>query len=298
MKRFIDKFMDYLSIEKNVSPHTLVNYRHDLKEFHAFSGERDIQDIDLIWVRRFLAELKKRDLAKRSMARKLATLRSFFRFLTREGHLTKSPAATLRGPKLDKRLPLFLNENEISRLLDFPLDEPLGVRDKAIFETLYSTGCRVSEAVHLNVVDVDFIGGVVKVTGKGRKERLCPIGDGALRVIRAYLALRKELSLKKKIKDDGKVLFLNHSGNKGGSRLTERSIRRILNKRFDAASLKGHISPHALRHSFATHLLNRGADLRSVQELLGHANISTTAIYTHVSTERLKNVYEKAHPRA
>ena len=295
MDRYALKYLDYISIEKNYSPHTILNYTHDLKEFFAFLGEGALEKVDIIALRRYLAELKKRSLAKTTLSRKLATLRSFFRFLTKEGHLKKNPIASMRSPKPDRKLPVYLEEGDMARLLDFPVENSIDARDKAVLETLYSTGTRVSEIAGLDVDDVDFLGGSIKVTGKGRKQRLCPIGDRAMRAIRDYLDYRKGEGL---AGASAKALFLNHSGNKKGSRLTDRSMRRLLDRRFGQAALKGKISPHSLRHSFATHLLNRGADLRSVQELLGHQNISTTAIYTHVTSERLKSVYEKSHPRA
>jgi len=192
----------------------------------------------------------------------------------------------MSSPKLDKPLPNFLSEEEVSRLVEAPsLEEISGLRDRAILETLYSTGMRVSELVGLEVRDVDFLSNMVKVLGKGKKERLLPIGEPALRILRRYLEKRQSSS---------PVVFLN----KNGTRLTGRGIRNILNKYIHRVSAKEHISPHTLRHSFATHLLNRGADLRSVQELLGHASLSTTQIYTHLTTDRLKAVYDKAHPHA
>jgi integrase/recombinase XerC len=295
MNRYARKFLDYLTIERNYSPHTQTNYAVDLREFEAFLGTTPVERADLGLLRRYLLELKKRNLAPTSIARKLATLRSFYRFLAREGLMKKSPAAGLRGPKLGRRLPLFLSEEDVARLLEFPSGSASDARDRAILETLYSTGCRVAEIVRLNVDDVDFIGGLVRVAGKGGKERLCPIGERALGAARAYLDWRRRAGAPEGAR---RVLFLNHSRNRTGSRLTARSVRRILDRRFAQASLNGKISPHDLRHSFATHLLNRGADLRSVQELLGHENLSTTSIYTHVSSARMKSVYEKAHPRA
>ena len=188
---------------------------------------------------------------------------------------------------------MVLDENDMERLLESPDRDTAGRRDKAILETLYSTGMRVSELVRLDIEGVDFIGGVCRVLGKGSKERLCPIGDKALRSIRDYLGFRKEPKGRPQ-----RAVFLNHSPNGSGSRLTDRSVRRIVQKYIARTCQRAHISPHTLRHSFATHLLNKGADLRSVQELLGHENLSTTQIYTHVSTQRLKEAYDKAHPRA
>ncbi len=296
MDRYVQKFLDYLAIEKNSSPHTILNYSHDLREFCSFMGETGPEKADLVSLRRYLAELKQKNLAKATLARRLATLRSFYRFLTREGYLKKNPVTILKSPKQDKRLPIVFSEKDIDRLLAFAAEKLVDFRDRAILETIYSTGCRVSEIVGLNLSDVDFLSGLVRVLGKGRKERVSPVGDRALKALRAYIEKRKGTDAGKNERTN--PLFLNHSDHKRGSRLTARSIRRVLDRRFREAALAGKISPHALRHSFATHLLNRGADLRSVQELLGHANISTTAIYTHVSSERLKEVYDKAHPRA
>lgn len=288
MDRYIEKFISYLEIEKNYSPHTILNYRLDLEEFFAGLGEAgaNVKKIDYLQLRKFFAALRDKHHKPRTIARKLSTLRSFFRFLHREGYITQNPAVLLVTPKLDKTLPKFLTEAEMTQLVESPpVDDAAGKRDRAILEALYSTGIRVSELVGLNVDDVDLIGNIVKVRGKGKKERLVPIGDKAVEAIRDYLASRPA---------DKRPLFLN----KNRTRLTDRSVRNIINKHILRTSLKMNVSPHVLRHSFATHMLNRGADLRSVQELLGHVNLSTTQIYTHVTTERLKNVYDKAHPRA
>lgn len=297
MYRYIDKFITYLKVEKEVSPHTIINYSVDLKDFSGFLNpksekeskgveEFDVSKVDYLLLKKYLAHIKGKGYAKRTIARKLASLRSFFRFLHKEGYIKINPITSLSTPKLDKKLPIFLDEKEVVKLIEAPQGVAAGdLRDRAVLETLYSTGIRVSELVGLNIENVDFIGGVIKVYGKGKKERLTPIGDKALSAIRKYLDKRKS---------NAKAVFLN----KSGVRVTDRTIRRIVNKYIDVASLREHISPHTLRHSFATHLLNKGADLRSVQELLGHANLSTTQVYTHVSTERLKSVYEKAHPRA
>jgi len=293
MDRYIDKFLNYLKVEKDMSPHTVVNYSIDLKEVAKFLDDKvEIEKIDYLVIRRYLADLKAKNYSKRTVARKLACLRSFFKFLYREGHIKSNPISSISTPRLDKKLPVFLDENEIAKLLEAPDTKELaGLRDKAILETLYSSGLRISELVGLSMDNIDFIGGVLKVLGKGKKERLVPIGDRALKCIRAYLEKRGNASARGGNK---KAVFLN----KSKSRLTDRSIRRILEKYIHITSLREDISPHTLRHSFATHLLNRGADLRSVQELLGHMNLSTTQIYTHVTAERLKAVYDKAHPRA
>jgi len=289
MERYIEKFIRYLEIEKNYSRHTILNYRLDLENFKHFLGETPPEKIDYLLLRKYLASLKEKNLQSRSVARRISALRSFFKFLTREGLLKDNPILSLSTPKLDKHLPQFLTEEEVNRLISavIPKDErdERALRDRAILETFYSTGVRISELVGLNIEDIDFIGGVVKVRGKGKKERMVPIGDCAISVIRKYLDKRKKQS---------EVLLLN----KSGRRITDRGVRNIVGKYLRLASIKQGVSAHTLRHSFATHLLNRGADLRSVQELLGHANLSTTQIYTHLTTERLKNIYDKAHPRA
>lgn len=286
MNRYIEKYLSYLEIEKNYSPHTILNYKLDLVEFFYFIQELPIEKVEYLTLRKYLAHLRTKEHKPRTLARKLSSLRSFFKFLQREGYLKSNPATLMQTPKLDKKLPMFLTEGEMTQLIESPLiKEVSGRRDRAILETLYSTGIRVSELVGLNVDSVDFIGNIVKVMGKGKKERLVPIGDQALGAIKEYLDERKVAS---------NSLFLN----KSGVRISARSICNITDKYIKVCSIKNHVSPHVLRHSFATHLLNRGADLRSVQELLGHVNLSTTQIYTHVTTERLKSVYDKAHPRA
>jgi tyrosine recombinase XerC len=286
MERYIEKFMRYLEIEKNYSKHTVENYRLDLEDFRQFLGDLNLEKIDYLVLRKYLAQLKEKNLKVRTVNRHLSTLRSFFKFLIREGHLKTNPITSLSSPKQEKHLPLFLTEEEVTKLITAvqPKDER-GLRDRAVLETFYSTGIRVSELVGLKIQDVDFIGGVIKVLGKGKKERIVPIGDIAIAAIRAYLEKRKKQQ---------EALFLN----KSGKRITDRGIRNIVGKYIRMASIKRGVSCHTLRHSFATHLLNRGADLRSVQELLGHVNLSTTQIYTHLTTDRLKSVYDKAHPRA
>jgi len=290
VKRYIEKFLRYLEYEKNASSYTLISYRTDLEAFQRFVGDVPAEKVTLLNLRRFLADLKVKNLKKITIGRKLSTLRSFFKFLCREGYLKTNPALSLRTPKQDKRLPKVLGIEEVLQLLESQPEDIQGLRDRAILETLYSAGLRVSELTHLDISHVDFIGGVVKVAGKGKKERLSPLGEKAIRAIHTYLEKRKE----NKLLRNSQILFLN----KNGSRLTERSIRRVLDRAIRKTSLAYHVSPHTLRHSFATHLLDRGADLRAVQELLGHQHLSTTQIYTHVTAERLKKVYAKAHPRA
>ncbi len=289
MERYIEKFTRYLEVEKNYSSHTVLNYRLDLEDFKKFLGGIDLEKIDYLTLRKYLALLKERNLRMRTVGRHISTLRSFFKFLTRDGYLKTNPILMLSSPKPEKHLPSFMTEQEVARLIEsaFAKDEKdeRGLRDRAVLETFYSTGVRISELAGLNVEDIDFIGGIAKVMGKGKKERIAPIGDAAILCIRKYLERRKR---------ESDVLFLN----KSGKRISVRGIRDIVKKYILRAGIKQGVSAHTFRHSFATHLLNRGADLRTVQELLGHANLSTTQIYTHLTTEKLKSVYDKAHPRA
>ncbi|MFA5320573.1 MAG: tyrosine recombinase XerC [Candidatus Omnitrophota bacterium] len=287
--RYVERFLRYLEIEKNYSPHTLLNYRLDLRDFAVFIGVSEPEAIGYLEIRKYLASLKEKKLTSRSVARRLSCLRSFFNFLCREGLAKSNPVAGVSTPRLDRHLPEFLTEEEVNRLFDsaaaFSQNEQARLRDKAILEVFYSTGMRISELSGLKLPAVDFIGGIVKVFGKGRKERIVPIGEPALRALNDYLRERGSAS---------DFIFLNLRG----APITTRGVRMVVDRYFKLAGMKKGVSPHTLRHSFATHLLNRGADLRSVQELLGHANLSTTQIYTHLTTERLKAVYDKAHPRA
>ncbi|MBF0569521.1 MAG: tyrosine recombinase XerC [Candidatus Omnitrophica bacterium] len=285
MNNNIELFLKHLEVEKNYSEHTILNYRLDLESFFAFLGHERIGEVDYPLLRRFLAEMRAKQLKPRSVARKLSTLRTFFRYLQREGIVQKNPASLVLTPKLDKILPHFLTEEDTVKLIEAPQgDKVSNLRDRAIFETLYSTGIRVSELVGISLRDADLISNVVKVFGKGRKERIVLIGEKAVEAVSSYVAARPFKS---------EALFLN---NRGG-RLTARSVRNIINKHIQTLAFQQSVHPHMMRHSFATHLLNRGADLRSVQELLGHVNLSTTQIYTHLSTEKLKSIYDKAHPR-
>lgn len=285
-----DQFLLYLQGEKNASPHTVKNYGVDLAELLLVTDKKTAQEVDYLEIRKFLAHLKEKGYSKSTISRKLACLRSFFKFLTRENIISNNPALGIATPKREKKLPVFLEIQEIESLLDAVTGATVASnRDRAILETLYSSGIRVSELVGLNLEDADVLGGVLRIRGKGKKERMVPIGKKAQEAIREYLEKRPH--------EKGKVhgaLFLN----KNSTRLTDRSVRRVLLKYVRKASLQKEVSPHTLRHSFATHLLDRGADLRSVQELLGHESLSTTQIYTHVTTKRLKEVYEKVHPRA
>lgn len=286
MERHIEKFLRYLEIERNASGHTLLNYKLDLGDFRGFLKDVDVASVDYLLVRKYLAHLKEKNLTARSIGRKLSSLRSFFRFLVKDNYLKVNPTQAISSLKQEKALPHFLTEEDMVRLIDAPSTQTTkGLRDHAIFEMLYSTGMRISELIGLTEDAIDFIGGTVKVFGKGKKERLLPVGDRALHAIRRYLEKRNVASRR---------IFLN----KNKQPITDRGVRKVMDRYLLTLGLKGHISPHTLRHSFATHLLNRGADLRSVQELLGHANLSTTQIYTHLTTEKLKTVYDKSHPRA
>lgn len=290
MQRFIEKFSNYLEIEKNYSGHTVRNYRRDLEGLSQFLGGKAPKAVTHLDLRRFLAELKHKEAAKRTVVRKLAAIRSFFRFLVKERHISDNPADSVFTPKVDKKLPEFLDAEKARILVTAPLTaNVLGARDRALLETLYSTGMRVSELVGLNDEDIDLIGGAVKVRGKGRKERMALLGGQAQNALRLYMEKRDGIH-----RPDHRAVFLN----KRGTRLSDRSVRTIINKYIVACGIDQKISPHSIRHSFATHLLNNGADLRSVQELLGHKNLSTTQIYTHLGTQRIKEIYSKAHPRA
>jgi len=286
VERFTEKFLNYIRVEKNYSDHTLRSYKADLKELSEFLEGKDPGVITHLDLRRFMAELRQRGSSKRTVVRKLSAIRSFFRFLIREKYLNKDPSQSIFTPKIDKRLPEFLGTEEIMRLVTSPdTGSTYGMRDRAILEVLYSTGMRVSELVGMNAADVDLISGTVKVRGKGKKERLALLGKEAQKAVRYYLDKRG---------DGNKAVFLN----KNRTRLTDRSVRRIVDKYVKVCSIENNISPHSIRHSFATHLLNNGADLRSVQELLGHKNLSTTQIYTHMGSQRIRQMYTDAHPRA
>ena len=288
MQKYTDKFIHFLRSEQGVSPHTLRAYSEDMREFILFIDKKP-KDIDNLDIRGFLASLHRRKLKKTSISRKLATIRSFFKYLHREGYVKKNPAKLVSSPKLPKTLPNFLSIDETFSLMDTPRgDTFIPTRDKAMLELLYSSGLRVSELTSLDVVDLDSKESVVRVKGKGRKERIVPIGSKAMEALQNYLPER--ISLKKK----SSALFLNIRG----GRLTQRSVRRILVNYSRMINLQGDLSPHTLRHTFATHLLHEGADLRSIQELLGHSSLSTTQKYTHVDIRHLSDVYDKAHPMA
>jgi integrase/recombinase XerC len=292
MQQAISQFIHYLAVERNVSSHTVAAYASDLAQFQAFvlrerGAGAGVETVDHLLIRRYLALLHK-DHQKSSIGRKLAAIRAFFKYLVREGRTVKNPAELVATPKKDKRLPFHLNIDEVTALVEAPRDGNLsGLRDRAILETLYSCGIRVSELTGLDVGAVNLEEGLARVLGKGGKERVVPVGSYARRAIAAYLAARNQPG------HDTPLLL-----NARGGRLTSRSVGRIVDKYILKLATIKKISPHTLRHTFATHLLESGADLRAIQELLGHASLSTTQKYTHVSIDRLMEVYDKAHPKA
>jgi integrase/recombinase XerC len=323
----VQQFINYLRAERHFSPHTAKCYAADLQQFCGYlcaqksgaatvshnggNGQNDMSrlipppnvtgedlnrmllTVETDHVRTLMGELRDHNYCKSTVARKLATLRSFYKFLVRRGYLTNNPVAPIRTPKQDKRLPKCLEEDQIEKLLANPdTTTLLGARDRAMLEVLYSTGMRVSELIALDITDVDLTSNVVRVAGKGKKRRVIPLGPGAVQTILHFLDLRR--TDPRSTSFDTEALFIN----KHGQRLSTRSVRRKLDKYLLEAGLDLSVSPHTLRHSFATHMLRRGADLRSVQEMLGHQSLSTTQIYTHLTGETVKEAYDKAHPRA
>ncbi|MCP2520075.1 tyrosine recombinase XerC [Candidatus Aminicenantes bacterium AC-708-M15] len=290
----IENFLNYLKYQKNVSAHTIKNYRFDLYRFNEYLEEKNIQlnKVDNVSIRGFMADCFKRGESKSTIARRLAAIRSFFQYLIRRGKLKDNPAKVISTPKQEKKIPSFLTEQEISTLLDsIKPSTPLEARDKAILELLYATGMRLSELVSLNLEDVNLREQLVRVKGKGKKERVIPFGRIALQSLNNYLKLRNTIN---KGRVDARALFLNYQG----KRISPRSVERILEKYVKQLVIKRKVSPHSIRHSFASHLLSRGADLRAIQELLGHESLSTTQKYTHLNLKRLIEIYKKAHPRS
>ena len=301
MQQHIEQFLLYLQAEKHYSPHTVMAYKSDLEQFFLFTqkhferGEIPYHLIDALTVRLYLGELSENTLSKKSIVRKLASLRTFFNYLMRNLIIENNIFLNVSSFKLEKKLPLYLSEETMLKLLALPdISTKLGCRDAALLEILYSCGLRREEIVRLNVADVNFKNHVVKVFGKGSKQRVVPIGTIALQKVAEYLTIRRELFSKNTTELDSNALFLSNNG----KRIYWRSINTLVEHYIRQVSDIAQKSPHILRHTFATHLLNRGADLRSVKEMLGHENLATTQIYTHVSPERLKKVYEQAHPRA
>jgi len=302
MKEALRRFSEYLKA-KNVSPHTYRNYLSDLEQFYNYltpseaDGSRpsySLDKLDNLVIREFLGHLHGQKLEKSSMARKISAIRSLCKFLCREGLMEQNPAKLVRLPKVPQRIPNCLTVDDVVRLIESPdLSKPLERRDRAILELLYACGVRVSELSGLNVEDVNFKECLVLVRGKGRKERIVPFGRPCSAALGAYLDGRKSRELRH-IEEKQNPLFLNHLG----TRITPRSIARLIEKYVRRSGLNQRVSPHALRHSFATHLLNSGADLRSIQELLGHQNLSTTQKYTHLTIGHLMEQYDKSHPKA
>ena len=297
VKNEISEFLEYLTYERNVSINTVEAYRDDLESFVRFlsndyftmdRGLIELGRVDHLTVRAYLAHLARRKLARTSIARHLSAMRSFYKYLMREGLVEANPARGVATPKREKYLPTVMQPSDVAHLLEQPdVSTNLGVRDRAWMELLYASGLRISELVGIDIDDVELRARLVKVRGKGSKERIVPFGSKAEAALREYLAVREA-------QDEEEAFFVNYRG----ARITTRSVRRLFDHYLRAASLRAGISPHTMRHSFATHLLNAGADLRGIQELLGHASLSTTQKYTHLNDWQLIAVYKKAHPRA
>jgi tyrosine recombinase XerC len=290
MKEKLNKFIDYLENQKNYSKYTIKSYKKDITQFIEFLKEKKIFDFEKVEYEdfiNFIGKLKSSNLKEKTIGRKVASLKSFYKFLVMRKYIKKNPALLIKSPKIPEKLPNFLTYSEIFKILEMPFDKKNWqfLRDKAILEVLYSTGIRVGELVNLKLDDINFVDEVIKVRGKGKKERIVPIGKPALNCLIEYIEKRPN---KKE-----KFLFLN----KYGKKLTERSVERLVKKYSKISGINKNVTPHTIRHTFATHLLDRGADLRTVQELLGHERITTTQIYTHLTVEKLKELYEKFHPR-
>jgi integrase/recombinase XerC len=304
--KLLAQFFEHLRYERNVSEHTLRNYASDLGQFYDHLApldekanvrrDVDIKQIDHITIREWLSSLHTAQKKKTSVARKLAALRTFFQFLVREGVVENNPARMVATPRLEKKLPNHLSIEETIRFIETPdIETDLGKRDRAILEVLYGTGARVAELVKLDLNHIDFKNKMVRLSGKRRKERIVPFGDPALHALMLYLSVRNAFLQNAPLAErDSNAVFLNYQG----TRITTRSVGRMVDKYIIECAGIHNISPHSLRHSFATHLLDGGADLRDIQELLGHARLSTTQIYTHVSMEKLIEVYDKTHPKA
>ena len=298
MQAAITRFLRYLLVERNASELTIKSYREDLMTLAQYLTESygrtpEPPEITALDLRGYVAALHEAGYARSSIARRLASLRSFFRFAQREGLVDGNPAKPLRNPRPERKLPHFLSTDEVGKLLEAPpADTPMGLRDRALLETMYSAGLRVSECVGINDGDLELDAGLVRVRGKGRRERLAPLGTFAVKALNRWLQVR-QLSPKEPRGPDAPVFV-----NRFGRRITTRSVARMLEKYLKQTGLDLRTTPHTLRHSFATHLLDRGADIRSVQELLGHKSLVTTQIYTHLSTAGLREAYQRAHPRA
>lgn len=295
MEKELEYYVDYLDVERGLAANTVESYGRDLRQFLAhlrINGYSSWGAVEKNRILIYMEILKKGGKSGATVSRSLAAMRSLFKFLTGEGYIEADPTSDLDTPRTGKRLPTVLSLNEVEILLQSPdTRTPAGLRDKAMLELLYATGMRVSELTGLAVQDVNLDSGFVRCLGKGNKERLVPVGSVAARALRDYLSVGRPKMLRK---GDTKTLFVNHHGRQ----MTRQGFWKLLKKQALEAHIRGEITPHTLRHSFATHLLENGADLRAVQEMLGHADISTTQIYTHITRSRMREVYEKAHPRA
>lgn len=297
LQNWLNQYIQYLQVEKRASVHTVKNYKQDISRFENFLKMNNFPSYNKIrysHIRQYLTYLYKRKYSRKTVARIISSLRSFYNFLVREEEIEQNPFNMLTIPKSESRLPTFFYKEELKQLFEaVDTSTPLGKRNLAILELLYATGIRVSECVGLNITDFDEEIGTIFVKGKGNKERYVPVGSYAMDALMRYIQNGRPLLLKEN-ENEEQALFLNYRG----SRLSDRSVRRILTKLVEDASIAARISPHVLRHTFATHMLNEGADLRTVQELLGHSQLSTTQIYTHVTKDRLREVYRASHPRA
>lgn len=303
MQELFEQYLRYLGGERNYSLHTIAAYQDDLKQFIEYlkqsrsKVETDPKNIDKATIRNYLGEIVESGLGNRTIARKLSSIRSFMKYLIKHNKISSNPCANIITPKLSKKLPLFLEEQAITRMMELPdISTNVGLRDRAILELFYSTGMRFGELISLKASDLDLKNNTVKVFGKGRKHRIIPIGSKAKEMIQKYLIVRESFYTKHTDDFSRKILFLSPRGKMYS--VKSRGVYDIVNKYIGMVSDIERKSPHILRHTFATHLLNRGADLRAVKELLGHENLSTTQLYTHVTVDRLKRIYEKAHPKA
>lgn len=290
MNKLIDDFLDYLKVERHYSKYTIISYKTDLEEYKEYLKSKDIRDTDYKFIRSYLTYLFDRKYEKKTISRHISTLRSFYKYLLEEKVIKKNPMTLISNPKLDKKLPNFLYYDELEVLLNIPdKSTTLGLRDALILELLYSTGIRVSELINIKMKDINRSDKKILIMGKGSKERYVLYGEVLDHLLDTYIKESRD-----KLNKNSDYLILNKNGNQ----ITDRGIRLIISKILKKGEIDYHVSPHTLRHTFATHMLENGADLKSVQELLGHENLSTTQVYTHVTNERLRSVYLKTHPRA
>lgn len=304
MENIISKFIKYLKVERNSSPYTLKAYRTDIEQFFEFSAQHFavktenfcLDMIDRLTIRLWLGQLSEDDYKKRTIARKAASIRSFFKYCFKRGHIQKNPAQLLIVPKTDTSIPKVVQKEDIDEMMELAErdDSPLMVQNRAILEVFYSTGIRLGELTALNISDIDFSMRQIRVMGKGAKQRIVPLGESAIEALKKHLSEREKMFGNRTDKDARKALFLAANG----QRIYPRAVQRTVKKYISQTSEVTQKSPHVLRHSFATHLMDNGADIRVIKELLGHSSLSATQVYTHTSVERLKNIYEMAHPRA